>query len=330
MISTSPIKISCMIARSRDPDAVRELHDAFGLENEPSASSPPREALPLAAESGGDGALPRATRPSSPAPSASSSPSRFAGARACLRSLRAPAAAPRPGRGRAPAHDVPLRPPGLRRGRRHDGRLEPYCRCTTRPPRSPRRCSPRARCSRSSRASHSARRSRTSARACSSHSPSRCASAIGSPSAVRRGSSRRWRSSTRRSSPTTRADVHPEHAADDEHDRQPHDRGPTPRGWQRSFPVTIATPIAEAGARAARGDRRAARDERRARAGPRRRDHREHRLARGRGLRAGRRRRRRARERAARGAASGRYASAGSSRAEEEPGRGLPRHARGR
>jgi aspartate kinase len=35
MISTSPIKISCMIARSEIPNAVRELHDAFELENEP-------------------------------------------------------------------------------------------------------------------------------------------------------------------------------------------------------------------------------------------------------------------------------------------------------
>ena len=35
MISTSPIKISCMIARERIPDAVRALHDAFALEREP-------------------------------------------------------------------------------------------------------------------------------------------------------------------------------------------------------------------------------------------------------------------------------------------------------
>ncbi len=35
MISTSPIKISCMIARSEIPNAVRALHDAFELETEP-------------------------------------------------------------------------------------------------------------------------------------------------------------------------------------------------------------------------------------------------------------------------------------------------------
>ena len=35
MISTSPIKISCMIARSEIPNAVRELHSAFELETEP-------------------------------------------------------------------------------------------------------------------------------------------------------------------------------------------------------------------------------------------------------------------------------------------------------
>jgi aspartate kinase len=35
MISTSPIKISCMIARDRIPEAVRALHDAFALEGEP-------------------------------------------------------------------------------------------------------------------------------------------------------------------------------------------------------------------------------------------------------------------------------------------------------
>ena len=35
MISTSPIKISCMIARSEIPNAVRALHAAFELENEP-------------------------------------------------------------------------------------------------------------------------------------------------------------------------------------------------------------------------------------------------------------------------------------------------------
>ena len=37
MISTSPIKISCMIDRDRIPEAVRALHDAFTLENEPHA-----------------------------------------------------------------------------------------------------------------------------------------------------------------------------------------------------------------------------------------------------------------------------------------------------
>jgi aspartate kinase len=37
MISTSPIKISCMIARSEIPNAVRALHDAFELESEPIA-----------------------------------------------------------------------------------------------------------------------------------------------------------------------------------------------------------------------------------------------------------------------------------------------------
>ena len=35
MISTSPIKISCMIARAEIPNAVRELHAAFELESEP-------------------------------------------------------------------------------------------------------------------------------------------------------------------------------------------------------------------------------------------------------------------------------------------------------
>ena len=35
MISTSPIKISCMIARSEIPNAVRELHAAFALDTEP-------------------------------------------------------------------------------------------------------------------------------------------------------------------------------------------------------------------------------------------------------------------------------------------------------
>jgi aspartate kinase len=35
MISTSPIKISCMIDREKIPEAVRALHDAFSLEGEP-------------------------------------------------------------------------------------------------------------------------------------------------------------------------------------------------------------------------------------------------------------------------------------------------------
>jgi aspartate kinase len=35
MISTSPIKISCMIARERIPEAVQALHAAFQLEREP-------------------------------------------------------------------------------------------------------------------------------------------------------------------------------------------------------------------------------------------------------------------------------------------------------
>jgi aspartate kinase len=34
MISTSPIKISCVIAADRVPDAVRALHEAFGLGSE--------------------------------------------------------------------------------------------------------------------------------------------------------------------------------------------------------------------------------------------------------------------------------------------------------
>jgi aspartate kinase len=37
MISTSPIKITCMIARTELPQAVRALHDAFQLEGEPVA-----------------------------------------------------------------------------------------------------------------------------------------------------------------------------------------------------------------------------------------------------------------------------------------------------
>jgi aspartate kinase len=37
MISTSPIKISCMIRRDRIAEAVRALHDAFALEGEPQA-----------------------------------------------------------------------------------------------------------------------------------------------------------------------------------------------------------------------------------------------------------------------------------------------------
>jgi aspartate kinase len=39
MISTSPIKISCMIARTEIPDAVRALHAAFELDREPDARS---------------------------------------------------------------------------------------------------------------------------------------------------------------------------------------------------------------------------------------------------------------------------------------------------
>ncbi len=41
MISTSPIKISCVISADRVPDAVKALHDAFELEvkAEPSAAS---------------------------------------------------------------------------------------------------------------------------------------------------------------------------------------------------------------------------------------------------------------------------------------------------
>jgi aspartate kinase len=34
MISTSPIKISCVIRGERVPEAVRVLHDAFGLGGE--------------------------------------------------------------------------------------------------------------------------------------------------------------------------------------------------------------------------------------------------------------------------------------------------------
>ena len=35
MITTSPIKASCMIAKSEIPTAVQALHAAFELENEP-------------------------------------------------------------------------------------------------------------------------------------------------------------------------------------------------------------------------------------------------------------------------------------------------------
>ena len=43
MISTSPIKISCMIARDRIPEAVRGLHAAFALEREPAPSIAPKQ-----------------------------------------------------------------------------------------------------------------------------------------------------------------------------------------------------------------------------------------------------------------------------------------------
>jgi aspartate kinase len=35
MISTSPIKLSCVISRSQIPDAVRAVHAAFELERAP-------------------------------------------------------------------------------------------------------------------------------------------------------------------------------------------------------------------------------------------------------------------------------------------------------
>jgi aspartokinase len=35
MISTSPIKLSCMISRAQIPNAVRAVHAAFELENAP-------------------------------------------------------------------------------------------------------------------------------------------------------------------------------------------------------------------------------------------------------------------------------------------------------
>ena len=50
MISTSPIKISCVIAAEQVPDAVRALHDAFGLgadavhEEDPTRHRPPPDA----------------------------------------------------------------------------------------------------------------------------------------------------------------------------------------------------------------------------------------------------------------------------------------------
>jgi aspartate kinase len=40
LISTSPIKITCMIARPDVERAVQALHDAFGLGEEPRASAP--------------------------------------------------------------------------------------------------------------------------------------------------------------------------------------------------------------------------------------------------------------------------------------------------
>jgi aspartate kinase len=39
MISTSPIKISCMISRDELPTAVRALHDAFELETPPAVEA---------------------------------------------------------------------------------------------------------------------------------------------------------------------------------------------------------------------------------------------------------------------------------------------------
>jgi aspartate kinase len=41
MIATSPIKISCVIAVGRVPDAVRALHSAFGLDDADSAPEDP-------------------------------------------------------------------------------------------------------------------------------------------------------------------------------------------------------------------------------------------------------------------------------------------------
>jgi len=48
MISTSPIKISCVVAAERVPDAVRAIHEAFDLgadavrEEDPSGEHRPR------------------------------------------------------------------------------------------------------------------------------------------------------------------------------------------------------------------------------------------------------------------------------------------------
>jgi aspartate kinase len=48
MISTSPIKISCVIKSDHVPDAVRSIHEAFGLgaeavrEEDPSGEHRPR------------------------------------------------------------------------------------------------------------------------------------------------------------------------------------------------------------------------------------------------------------------------------------------------
>ena len=171
MISTSPIKISCMIARSEIPNAVRELHAAFELESEPdlrsscpeagSARSPPNHASDGSLGQQRQGGADRRHRHRRDR----CGPVR---ARADLRPVRAAAAAARPDGRRAPPDDVQLRPADDRLHPRHRRRAGASSRSTTSPRSSPRRSWHRAPCWRCSPGWPSAPRSRTWARACSS------------------------------------------------------------------------------------------------------------------------------------------------------------------
>ena len=237
-------------------------------------------------------------------------------ARARLRPLRAAPAAARPARRRAPPDDVQLRPARDHLHPRHRRRLErPLAlRHHLAAREGAARLERRARALRRPRLQHPALEPRLgAARLVHAAAAARRPDHGRRRDGLRRGHGADLHDARHRRCPP---DLHPEHAADDEHDREPHDQGSAPRRSRPASPSRSRRRSRRRARRCSARSRPSTGTHAETRPRDRRRDQRPHRLARGRDLRAARRGRRRRSRASSASTGSWRCASAGFSRAE--------------